>query len=122
MHALGVARDTVRQVVVTHAHPDHVMAIPVFREMFPNVSVVASESAAKTLQIEKAVSFFCKMDGALTDWLIGSGLMAEAESPGAAGGKPDRGGPHGARRVTTSKWARASRSASSKRQDTATAV
>ncbi len=75
---LDVAHDMVRQVVVTHAHPDHVMAIPVFREMFPNVSVVASESAAKTLQIEKAVSFFCKMDGALTDWLIGSGQVAEA--------------------------------------------
>ena len=78
LQTLGVARNMVRQVVVTHAHPDHVMAIPVFREMFPGVSVIASESAAKTLQIEKAVSFFCKTDGALTDWLIGSGLMAEA--------------------------------------------
>ncbi len=61
--ALGIARDFVRQVIVTHAHPDHVMAIPVFREMFPEVSVIASAPAAKTLQIEKAVSFFCKMDG-----------------------------------------------------------
>ncbi len=78
LQTLSVASDMVRQVVVTHAHPDHVMAIPVFREMFPNVQVVASESAAKTLQIEKAVSFFCKMDGALTDWLIGSGRMTES--------------------------------------------
>lgn len=78
LQTLGVTRDIVKQVVVTHAHPDHVMAIPVFREMFPGVSVIASESAAKTLQIEKAVSFFCKMDGALTDWLINSGMMAEA--------------------------------------------
>ena len=78
LHSLGVAHDRVRQVVVTHAHPDHVMALPVFREMFPNMQVVASESAAKTLQNEKAVSFFHKMDGALTDWLIGAGLVDEA--------------------------------------------
>ncbi len=77
--SLGIAHDTIKQVVVTHAHPDHVMAIPVFREMFPNVSVVASEPAAKTLQIEKAVSFFCKMDDALTDWLIRSEVITEAD-------------------------------------------
>ncbi|MHB8954820.1 MAG: MBL fold metallo-hydrolase [Pirellulaceae bacterium] len=78
LRGLGVAPDTVRQAVVTHAHPDHVMGIPLFRELFPGVSVIASESATKTLQIDKAVSFFCKMDGALTDWLIGSGRMVEA--------------------------------------------
>ena len=35
LQTLGVARDQVQQVVVTHAHPDHVMAVPVFRQMFP---------------------------------------------------------------------------------------
>lgn len=78
LRQLGIARDAVRQIVVTHAHPDHVMAVPVFREMFPNVSVIASEPAAKTLQIEKAVAFFCRMDSALTDWLVRSGVIAEA--------------------------------------------
>lgn len=77
--ALKIDHDRVRQVIVTHAHPDHVMAIPAFREMFPNVSVVASEAAAKTLQIEKAVSFFCKTDNALTDWMIGSGRLPESQ-------------------------------------------
>ncbi len=78
LRSLGVAHDTVRQVVVTHAHPDHVMAIPVFRQMFPHMQVLASEPAAQTLLNEKAVSFFCKMDGALTDWLIGSGVIVES--------------------------------------------
>jgi glyoxylase-like metal-dependent hydrolase (beta-lactamase superfamily II) len=79
---LGVDQNGVKQVVVTHAHPDHVMAIPVFREMFPDVTVVASETAARTLQIEKAVAFFCKTDGALTDWVVRSGLVSH-ESPHA---------------------------------------
>lgn len=82
LQALGVAPDKVRQVVVTHAHPDHVMAIPAFRRMFPRVVVVASEPAAKTLQIEKAVAFFGKMDGALTNWLVGRGLIAESDHQG----------------------------------------
>lgn len=70
LQSLGIAHEQIQQVVVTHAHPDHVMAIPVFRQMFPQVSVIASKPAAKTLQIEKAVAFFGKMDGALTNWLV----------------------------------------------------
>jgi glyoxylase-like metal-dependent hydrolase (beta-lactamase superfamily II) len=66
-------------VVVTHAHPDHVMAVPLFREMFPSVAVLASESAAKTLAVEKAVSFFCKMDDMLTSTLIDAGELTEEQ-------------------------------------------
>ena len=62
MEALGIAADSVKQLVITHAHPDHVMGVPVFRKLFPGVTVLASGLAAKTLSIEKAVSFFCKMD------------------------------------------------------------
>jgi glyoxylase-like metal-dependent hydrolase (beta-lactamase superfamily II) len=64
-------------VIVTHAHPDHVMAVPLFREMFPGVQVIASATAAKTLQAEKAVAFFCKMDDMLTGALIQSGVVGE---------------------------------------------
>ena len=32
----------VKQAIITHAHPDHVMAVPMFRELFPEVSVAAS--------------------------------------------------------------------------------
>jgi len=74
---LGIAADFVRQVIVTHAHPDHVMAVPLFREMFPGVTVIASATAAKTLQAEKAVAFFCKADDMLTGALIQSGVVGE---------------------------------------------
>jgi len=65
LEQLGVKREAVRRAVITHAHPDHVMAVPLFRETFPGITVLASEIAAKTLSVEKAVSFFCKMDDAL---------------------------------------------------------
>jgi glyoxylase-like metal-dependent hydrolase (beta-lactamase superfamily II) len=43
--------------------------------MFSGVSVLASESASKTLSVEKAVSFFVKMDDALTTSLIDNGFI-----------------------------------------------
>jgi glyoxylase-like metal-dependent hydrolase (beta-lactamase superfamily II) len=79
MAALGLAPDAVKQVVITHAHPDHVMGVPVFRQLFPNVTVLASARAAKTLAIEKAVAFFCKVDQALTASLQTAGSITSAD-------------------------------------------
>ena len=76
---LGIGADFVKQAVVTHAHPDHVMAIPALRNIFPGVEVLASEVAAKTLSVDKVVSFFCKMDKALTDSLCRGGLASEEQ-------------------------------------------
>ena len=79
---LGISNDLVKQLVVTHAHPDHVMAVPALRQMFPNATVLASEPAAKTLAVEKAVAFFCKMDDALTNSLVQHGLVTEQQRRG----------------------------------------
>ena len=76
---LGIAPGFVKQAVVTHAHPDHVMAVPGMREIFPGVEVFASEVAARTLSLGKVVSFFCKMDKALTDSLCRCGLANEGQ-------------------------------------------
>ena len=76
---LGIAADFVKQAVITHAHPDHVMAVAALRKIFPGIEVLASEVAAKTLSVEKAVSFFCKMDKALTDSLVRCGLASEEQ-------------------------------------------
>ncbi|TKJ35305.1 MAG: hypothetical protein CEE38_15880 [Planctomycetes bacterium B3_Pla] len=78
---LGIAADIVKQVIVTHAHPDHVMAIPAFRAMLPAVKVCASEIAAETLGIEKAIRFFNKIDGMLTEALIDAGSITEKHRP-----------------------------------------
>jgi glyoxylase-like metal-dependent hydrolase (beta-lactamase superfamily II) len=78
---MNIAPDLVRQVIITHAHPDHVMGVPVFREMFPDVKVCASEKAAGTLTIEKAVGFFAKIDGLLTEALLKAGSITEKHRP-----------------------------------------
>lgn len=78
---LGIAADFVKQVIVTHAHPDHVMAVPMFRRMFPGVTVGASGAAAGTLSAEKAVAFFVKVDGGLTEALLLAGTISEEHRP-----------------------------------------
>ncbi len=80
---LGVGPGAVKQLIVTHAHPDHVMAVPAIREMFPAIRVLASPIAAKTLAVEKAISFFCKMDQTLIQNLSAAGLIDGQHEPAA---------------------------------------
>jgi glyoxylase-like metal-dependent hydrolase (beta-lactamase superfamily II) len=86
MASQGLAPEHVRQIVVTHAHPDHVMAVPAFRQMFPGARVLASAAAAAVLSNEKAVAFFGKIDEALTASLLKAGTIADAHRPQAAAG------------------------------------
>ena len=78
---LDVTADTVKQIIITHAHPDHVMAVPAFREMFPKAKVCASKIAAGTLGVEKAVAFFKKIDGMLTEALVEAGSIKDKHRP-----------------------------------------
>jgi glyoxylase-like metal-dependent hydrolase (beta-lactamase superfamily II) len=75
---LGVGAGYLRQAVITHAHPDHVMAVPLLRQAFPGIAVIASAAAAATLGTEKAVSFFRQVDSALSEALFKSGTIADA--------------------------------------------
>lgn len=77
----GIGGDYISHVLVTHAHPDHVMALPLFRKLFPRATFVASEIAAKTLQAEKAVVFFAKIDAMLTESLLKGGVIQERHRP-----------------------------------------
>ena len=78
---LDVPADIVKQVIITHAHPDHVMAVPAFRAMFPGVTVCASKVAAGTLAVEKAVRLFTKIDGMLTEALVKAGSIKDKHRP-----------------------------------------
>lgn len=79
--ALEIAAATIKKIVITHAHPDHVMAVPAFRKMFPEATVCASKAAAGTLAIEKAVGFFKKIDVMLTEALLNAGSIKDKHMP-----------------------------------------
>lgn len=81
LEQLAIPGDSVKQVVVTHAHPDHVMAIPMLRSMFPGVCVLASAVAAQTLRAEKAIAAFGDIDQTLTGSLMTSGSIREEHRP-----------------------------------------
>jgi len=81
MKELGIGDDFVKQLAVTHAHPDHVMAVPLFRKLFEGLVVLASREAADTLSVEKAIAFFCQLDDALTNSLLKSGLISDEHRP-----------------------------------------
>ena len=81
MESLGLDPAGVKQIVIPHGHPDHVMAVPAMREMFPEAKVIASAAAAKTLSIDKAIGFFCKVDAQLTESLTRMGVVTEKHRP-----------------------------------------
>lgn len=86
LEQFGVPRDYIARVLVTHAHPDHVMALPFFRQIFPGAKFTASEIAAKTLGIDKAVGFFSKIDAMITESLLKRGVVQERHRPTVAAG------------------------------------
>lgn len=81
LQQLDINCKTVKQLIVTHAHPDHVMAVPQLRQILPDVKVAASKAAEGTLGVEKAVKFFGKVDKGLTESLINAGSITEQHRP-----------------------------------------
>ena len=78
---LVIDPDFVKQIILTHAHPDHVMGVPMLRKLFPGVTVSASKAAAAILSAEKAVSFFAKVDQELTESLLAAGSIGQEHRP-----------------------------------------
>ncbi|MFC1734631.1 MBL fold metallo-hydrolase [Candidatus Hydrogenedentota bacterium] len=74
---LGINTDYITQLVITHAHPDHVMAVPAIRELIPGMSVLASAAAAKTVSIEKVMGFFGKADAGFNEAMFSRGAISE---------------------------------------------
>ncbi len=76
MSQLRLDPQKVELLVITHAHPDHVMAVPLLRSFLPRAAVAASASAVRTLCAEKAMALFAQIDQALTAALLSAGAIA----------------------------------------------
>ena len=76
MRELGLDPQAVQMLVITHAHPDHVMAVPLLRCFLPRAAVAASTAAVRTLSAEKALALFAQIDQALTGALLSAGAIA----------------------------------------------
>ncbi len=83
LEELNIPLESVRRLVIPHAHPDHVMAVPVLRARIAGLEVLASAAAAASLEVEKAIVFFCKINEAITAGLIHHRQVAEHHRPPA---------------------------------------
>jgi glyoxylase-like metal-dependent hydrolase (beta-lactamase superfamily II) len=84
LRQFDIKAEAVKRLVVTHAHPDHVMGVEAFRDAFGGIEVVASKTSKDVMSNEKAVAFFSKVDAVVTESLLGSGsIIAEDRSPKA---------------------------------------
>lgn len=87
LRSLDIKANTVKRLIVTHAHPDHVTGVVAFRDTFEDLEVVASKTAKSVMSNEKAVSFFRKVDALLTEAQFGSGSISAEDRSDAKGGK-----------------------------------
>jgi len=76
---LGIDPATVKQIVIPHVHPDHVMALPHMLKLFPDATLAASEFGAKTFSAEKAIKLFCRLDDAITASMVAAGKIPEGQ-------------------------------------------
>lgn len=81
MEQVGIPLAQVNRLVLTHAHPDHVMAVGQLRKLIPGLKVVASQEAAEVLASEKALGFFAQMDQTLVTRLIERGMIRPEHRP-----------------------------------------
>jgi Zn-dependent hydrolases, including glyoxylases len=68
-------KPTVRYLVASHAHFDHVCGIPSLRRLFPEAIVMASNEARKVLSKNKIVKTFFEQDEAMSSILINEGIL-----------------------------------------------
>lgn len=77
LRQLGVRNEDVENLVVQHAHWDHVCGLPYFRQHFPRARVLGSQKASEVLGKAKIVDQFRQNDERWCTHLKGQGVFAE---------------------------------------------
>lgn len=74
IEALGIAPEAIKYIVLTHAHPDHIGAVPHFQLKWPHIKLLASPIGATTLKRTELFREFL-----LTDLGIAQLMKARSE-------------------------------------------
>lgn len=74
---LGIDPLRIRQMILTHSHPDHIGAIPRLRPLWPHVEIVASATAARFLRKESLLRDFLPTDRTIGKILKQAGTVEE---------------------------------------------
>ena len=70
---LGIDPQRIKYVVPTHAHSDHIGAIPHLKKLWPHLKVAASPLASKLLQSERTAKEFLAVDRSIGQILLDKG-------------------------------------------------
>jgi glyoxylase-like metal-dependent hydrolase (beta-lactamase superfamily II) len=70
-------KPTIRYLLASHAHFDHVCGIPALREIYSQAAVVASSEAQRVLNKAKVVQNFFEQDEKMSEVLVAEGIIPE---------------------------------------------
>lgn len=70
IETLGIDTTTISNLVLPHTHPDHVGAVPRFRELWPWMKIITGEIGAKFLAKESFLKAFIPTDKHIADLLM----------------------------------------------------
>jgi len=74
---IGFPRDRIKYVFLTHAHLDHIGAVPLLRQVIPGIQIVAGQTASEKLASKELIKAYVKMESLISEILL---IKGEIES------------------------------------------
>ena len=67
---LGIDPSSLKYLIITHTHADHVMGAPLIKKAYPNIKIAGVAEAAKLLSRKKIIDFFIQEDAYTSNRLL----------------------------------------------------